>query len=98
MSYMKAIEEPVALPADSMQKLAGDYGARHIKFENGKLYYLRDGVTTKEYRELIPVSQDTFIIKELSYFRMRFELDASGMPTKIIGMYEGGQQDESLRN
>ncbi len=98
MSYIKAIEEPAALPADQLQKLAGDYGARHIKFENGKLFYLRDGVATKDYRELIPLSQDTFIIKELSYFRMRFVLDASGMPTKIIGMYEGGQTDESVRN
>jgi len=98
MSYMKAIEEPITLPADHMKKLAGDYGARHIKFENGKLFYLRDGVATKEYRELIPVSQDTFIIRELSYFRMRFEMDASGMPTKIIGMYEGGQTDESVRD
>jgi hypothetical protein len=60
---------------------------------------LRDDVATKEYRrELIALSEDTFIIKELSYFRMRFEMDASGMPTKIIGMYEGGQQDESVRN
>jgi tetratricopeptide (TPR) repeat protein len=98
MAYMKAIEEPVALSVDYMQKLAGDYGARHIKFENGKLYYFRDNTAAKDYRELIPLTEDTFVIRELSYFRMRFEMDASGTPTKIIGMYEGGQTDESVRD
>jgi hypothetical protein len=97
MSYMKALEKPATLSDDYMQKLAGDYGARHIKFENGKLYYFRDNTTAKDYRELIPLSEDTFVIRELSYFRMRFEMDASGMPTKIIGMYEGGQEDQSVR-
>ena len=97
MTYMKALEEPATLPADHMKKLAGDYGARHIKFENGKLYYFRDNTAAKDYRELIPLSEDTFVIRELSYFRVRFEMDASGMPTKIIGMYEGGQEDQSVR-
>ena len=97
MSYMKALEEPATLSADHIKKLAGDYGARHIKFENGKLFYLRDGVATTNYRELIPLSEDTFITKELSYFRMRFEMDATGMPTKVIGTYEGGRADESVR-
>ena len=98
MSYMKAIEKPATLSAEYLQKLAGDYGARHIKFENGKLYYVRDNAAAKDYRELIPLSEDTFVIRELSYFRMRFEMDASGMPTKIIGMYEGGQEDQSVRD
>ena len=98
MSYMKALEEPVSLPADYMKKLAGDYGPRHIKFENGKLYYVRDNVATKDFRELIPLSADTFVIREISYFRMRFEMDASGMPKKIIGMYEGGGEDQSVRD
>jgi len=98
MSYIRAIENPPVLPTDHMKALAGDYGPRHIRFENGKLLYLRDNAAAKDYRELIPLSRDTFVIRELSYFRMRFELDASGMPTKIIGMYEGGAQDESVRD
>ena len=44
---------------------------------------------------MIPLSKDTFVIRELSCFRLRFEIDESGRPTKIIGMYEGGGQDES---
>lgn len=98
MSYMKALEEPATLSADYMKRLSGDYGPRHIKFENGKLYYLRDNVATKDWRELIPLSMDTFVMRGLSYFRMRFEIGASGMPTKIIGVYEGGGEDQSVRD
>jgi CubicO group peptidase (beta-lactamase class C family) len=98
ISYMQALEKPAVLSTDYMESLAGDYGPRHIKFENGKLCYLRDNVAAKNCRELIPLSMDTFIIRELSYFRVRFEVDSSGRPTKIIGMYEGGAEDQSVRN
>jgi CubicO group peptidase (beta-lactamase class C family) len=98
ISYMKALEEPATLSEDYMKRLCGDYGPRHIKFEHGKLYYLRDNVATKDWRELAPLSTDTFILRGLSYFRMRFEIDASGIPTKIIGVYEGGGDDQSVRD
>jgi CubicO group peptidase (beta-lactamase class C family) len=98
MSYMKALEEPAMVSAEHMQEIAGDYGPRHIKFENGKLYYFRENVATKDYLELIPLSEDTFVIRGFSYFRMRFEMDESGKPTKIIGMYVGGQTDQSVRD
>jgi len=98
MSYIEALEHPATVPADRMQELAGDYGPRHIKFEGGKLYYFRENVATKDYRELVPLSEDTFVIRGLSYFRMRFETDATGKPAKIIGMYVGGQTDESVRD
>jgi CubicO group peptidase (beta-lactamase class C family) len=98
MSYIKAFEKPATVSEDRMQELAGDYGPRHVKFENGKLYYLRENAAAKDFRELIPLSEDTFVIKGLSYFRMRFETDASGKPTEIIGMYVGGQTDHSVRD
>jgi CubicO group peptidase (beta-lactamase class C family) len=98
MAYIKALEKPATVSADHMQELAGDYGPRHVKFESGKLYYLRENVAVKNYRELIPLSENTFVIRGLSYFRMRFEMDESGKPTKIIGMYVGGQTDQSVRD
>ncbi|MCH5374391.1 MAG: hypothetical protein JJ992_10460, partial [Planctomycetes bacterium] len=75
-----------------------DYGPRHITFDDGRLYYLRDNVEAKNRRELIPLSRDTFVMREIPYFRVRFELDESGRPTKIVGMYEGGAEDESPRD
>ena len=98
MSFMNAIEKPAALEAGYMKRLAGDYGPRHITFDDGRLYYLRDNVEAKNRRELIPLSRDTFVMREIPYFRVRFELDESGRPTKIVGMYEGGAEDESPRD
>jgi CubicO group peptidase (beta-lactamase class C family) len=98
MSFMEALEQPAALSADHLKSLAGDYGPRHIKFESGKLYYLRDNSGVTNWRELIPLSGDTFVMRELSFFRMRLETDESGRPMRIIGMYEGGGQDQSPRD
>jgi CubicO group peptidase (beta-lactamase class C family) len=97
LSFIKAIEEPTELPVEYLETLAGDYGPRHVKLENGRLYYFRDNAAATDYRELIPMSRDTFIMKELIYFRMRFELDENGTPIKIIGLYEWGYEDQSPR-
>jgi hypothetical protein len=98
LSFMEAVEKPIELDADCLKSLASDYGPRHVTFEEGKLYYLRDSVAAKTARELIPMSKDTFVVRELLYFRLRFEFDESGRPTKIVGLYEGGGRDESPRN
>lgn len=98
MTFINALEGPVKLEADYLKSLAGNYGARHITFKDGKLYYLRDNVAAKDPRELIPMSKDAFVIRELPFFRLRFEIGQGGTPTKIIGMYEGGATDESLRD
>jgi CubicO group peptidase (beta-lactamase class C family) len=98
MAFIRAIEEPVKLEADYLNSLAGNYGPRHITYKEGKLYYLRDSVAAKDPRELIPMSNDTFVMRELPYFRLRFEIGEDGRPMKIIGMYEGGATDESPRD
>jgi len=97
LSFIKAVEAPAELPDEYLKTLAGDYGPRHVKFENGKLYYFRDNASATDYRELIPMSRDTFIMKELVLFRMRFDFDENGMPIKITGIYEWGYEDQSPR-
>jgi tetratricopeptide (TPR) repeat protein len=84
LSYIKALEEPAVLSDDYLESLAGAYETRHIKFEDGVLYYFRENVEAKDYRRLYPLSRDTFIIKEIAYFRLRFELDDTGSPAFII--------------
>jgi hypothetical protein len=41
---------------------------------------------------------DTLVIREISYFRLRFEIDESDRPKKVVGMNEGGAEDQSPRN
>jgi CubicO group peptidase (beta-lactamase class C family) len=98
MDYIKALDEPVAVPAEHLQKLAGDYDTRHFQFRDGGLWYLRDNVSRTEYTKLTPMSPDMYFMEGLVYFRMRFEYDEEGRPTKVIGMYDNGYRDESIRD
>jgi CubicO group peptidase (beta-lactamase class C family) len=98
LSYIRALEQPVSLAPDYLERLAGDYESRHIQFDNDKLFYFRDDAGTKNYRELIPLSDDTFIMRELIYFRLRFDFDDAGAPYRVTGIYEWGHEDHSTRN
>lgn len=98
MAYIKALESPIKLDEESLKTLAGDYGARHFRVKEGKLFYFRDNVSEKNYRELIPMSKDTFIIKKMIYFRLRFKFASDGKADRVIGMYEEGRTDQSLKD
>jgi hypothetical protein len=90
LSFMSALEKPAVLEADYVRRLAGDYGPRHVTGGKGQLYYLRDNVAASDRGELIRRSSDTFVIRELFSFRLRFEMDESGRSTKIVGLNEWG--------
>ena len=98
MEYINAFDHPVSVPADHLQKIAGDYDTRHFQFREGTLWYLRDGVSRTEYRELTPMSNDMYVMEGVVYFRMQFEYDDAGHPTKVVGMYDSGYRDESVRD
>ena len=91
---IQAEEKPIVIPEDTLVKYAGVYGPRHVRIQDSRLYYQREG--RKEY-ELVPLSQDTFYLKNRGVFRMRFVSDESGKVTKVIGIYIGGRTDESSR-
>jgi len=83
-----------------LKKIAGNYGARHLLYKNGRLSYMRDGRDyPPEGQPLIAISPDTFFMENLLYFRIKVEFDASGNPVKLIGLYvEGLPPDESPRD
>jgi len=87
--------KPVALTNEEMARLAGDYGPRHITLREGRLYYRREG--RPEYR-LKPLSPTTFSLEGYAPFRIRFVADDRGQVQKIIGLYLGGDTDESPRD
>ncbi len=98
MDYIKAFDEPVTVPADHLQNLAGDYDTRHFQLREDGLYYIRGDAATKEFRKLTPMSRDMFLIEGLVYFRMQFEFDDEGRPTKVVGHYDNGYRDQSIRD
>jgi CubicO group peptidase (beta-lactamase class C family) len=97
LDYIRAARSPFKLKEADLEKLAGDYGARHVQIKDGALYYLRDGGAYAEWRPLLPLSRDTFFIKGLPRFRMTFELDETGVASKIVGRYETGEEDMTPR-
>ncbi len=92
---MQACNSPVTLDPALMASYAGKYGPRTITFEDGKLYYQREG---RPKYEMIPMSQDTFVFKELDYFRLKMVKDDQGNVTQLEGQYSDGQRDTSPRD
>lgn len=90
-----ALRNPVAVPAETLQRSTGSYGPRRILLEGGQLFYQREG--RPKYR-LLPLSQDTFFLEGMGSFRVRFVQDGSGRITKLIGFYAEGREDESPRD
>ena len=98
LENIKALDHPEKLEEEDMKKLAGDYGARHIQWRDGHLYYRREGGTYPVYKLLTPMSKDTFILEGVLDFRLKIEFDEKGNPVKAVGISEDGSRDETLRN
>jgi hypothetical protein len=98
MEYIEALDDPVTVATDHLQKLAGDYDTRHFQLRDGALHYLRDGTARAEFTKLTPMSKDKYVMEGVVYFRLQFEYDETGRPTKVVGLYESGQRDESNRD
>ncbi len=91
----QAEAQPVTVPAETLRRYAGDYGPRHVRLEGASLFYHRDD--NPRYR-LIPMARDTFALDGLETFRLRFVADEAGQVVKIVGLYAGGNQDETPRD
>ena len=97
---LDAFEKPCVVPSERLQKIAGDYGPRHLLYRDGRLYYRRDGI---EYSAggypLTAISPDTFFMDNMLYFRIKIEFDETGNPVKLIGLYnDGTSPDETPRS
>jgi CubicO group peptidase (beta-lactamase class C family) len=98
LHYIKALEDPAQIDENTMNKIAGDYGPRHIFVKDGSLYYSREDADTAKPRPLLAVTQETFVIEGVTYFKLQVIFDEDGNPTKLVGLYEAGQRDESPRD
>lgn len=96
-AHAQALEKPVKLEEEYMKVLAGDYSPRHIIFREGRLYYFREGGIYSEPRPLVAMSRDTFVLEGAFGFRFKIEFDDKGDPLKLVGLYEDGRRDETLR-
>ncbi len=87
---------PVVLEPEMLQKYVGNYGPRSVKYVEGDLYYQREGGSEVKMSAL---TNDTFAVEGIDFFRMRFVMDTkTGQINKIVGMYDNGRTDESVRD
>ena len=93
LSGLKASLDPITLSSAVLTSYVGSYGERKVDMENGKLYYQR-GPGGKH--ELKPISQDTFMVDDLAYFRLQF-LSENDKVTAVKGLYDNGRTDKNLK-
>ncbi len=95
--FIESLTLSMTAPDMSMETLksyTGEYGERKVTYDNGKLYYQRG---RRQVHELTPVADDTFMLMEVDYFRVKFDRDAAGNITGITGVYDNGNTDNSPR-
>ncbi len=93
LAELKLKTNPIFLDAKKLKAFAGIYGPRVVTFENGRLYYQR-GSGTKY--ELIPYSNNEFILKNYDSFRIRFLVEG-GIVKVLQGLYSDGRTDKNLK-
>jgi hypothetical protein len=92
---LEAQLNPLAVDPETLASYAGTYYPRTLTFEDGALWYRRIG---NPRMRAIPMSETLFRFAEIEYFRIEVVLDESGQPVKLVGHYDNGTTDESLRN
>ncbi len=92
---LSATLNEINIDTDVLMSYAGNYDDRKVYYENGKLYYQRGN---RQKYELTPMSEDTFMLKDATSFRVKFVKDESGKVTDLKGLYEDGRSDNSVRN
>jgi hypothetical protein len=98
LDFLDALDRPKKLEERYLRKIAGSYGARQLELRNGQLFYLRKGGSLADFRPLVAMSRDTFVLEANSYFRLKIEFDEKGNPVRTVGIYEDGSRDETLRD
>ena len=91
---LNAVLNAPAVDETILKNYAGTYDDRTITYEGGRLYYQRKG---RQKYAMTPMTEDTFMFKDLEYFRLKFIKDALGNAIEVNGLYDDGHQDRSKR-
>jgi hypothetical protein len=91
---VEALMNAPAIDENTLKSYAGTYEDRTVIYDGGKLYYQRKG---RQKYQMTPISQDTFMFKDLDYFRLKFVKDPNGNVTEVNGLYDDGNIDKSVK-
>lgn len=85
----EAEANPVEISPNILKTYSGNYGPRTISFENGKLYYQREG---GEKHLMIPMTETLFRFEAIPYFRLKIEFENDTV-SGVSGLYDDGRTD-----
>lgn len=91
---LNALLNAPVIDETTLKSYAGTYDDRTITYEGGKLYYQRKG---RQKYAMTPMTEDTFMFKDIEYFRLKFVKDALGVVYEVNGLYNDGHVDKSKR-
>lgn len=92
---LEAERNPITVDEKTLQTYVGEYGPRKVMFENGNLFYQREG---RPKYKLIPMGDDTFALDGMDTFRVKFKRDSSGKVIEFVGMYSDGMTDSNQKS
>ena len=95
LERLKALRNPAEVGEEVLKRWEGNYGPRHLVFENGALWYQRDG---RPRYKMIPISETLFCFEELDFFKIEVERDDAGNPVALVGRYNTGYTDRAPRD
>ncbi len=84
---------PATVTPETMKSYAGSYGPRKILFEDGSLFYQREG---RPKMKMVPMSEDYFCFAEVPEFRLKI-VRTDGKVSGIEGWYDDGTMDADPR-
>jgi retinol-binding protein 3 len=93
LDELQAKTNPPKLEETMLKNYAGVYGIRTITYENGGLYYQREG---RPKFKMVPMTETTFMFSEIPYFRLKIIMD-NGKAIAIQGLYDNGDTDRNAR-
>lgn len=85
----------VAVPLRTLESYTGQYQERQITLRGGRLYYKRGA---NPETPLVAMAEDLFELEADPMFRVWFVGDGVRPATKLVGMYNDGSTDESVRS
>jgi len=91
---LKAEYFPVSIPDNTLSSYAGQYGARKIIYENGTLYYEREG---QDRFPMIPMDVNLFALENIPYLRLKI-IQENDMIVGVKGLHEDGRQTFTARD
>lgn len=91
---LEAKFNPVEVSSEKLATYVGQYEDRKITMRDGQLLYQR---AQNPPMVMTPLSEKLFMFDDIDYFRLEVVTDPTGRPEKLVGHYDNGRTDQSLR-